>query len=162
MAAKQKVSEERLHAIGRRKTSVARVYMQPGKGDVIVNGKSINDYFGETTVYPSVSLRPFKVLEVTGQFDVVANVKGGGLTGQADALSLAIARSLCAFEQANNPFVEAEDSSEDNEESEEVSSPKSWKGKLKLCGLLTRIDKKVERKKYGYRKARKKEQYSKR
>ena len=64
MATKQKVSKDSIHAIGRRKTSVARVYMQPGKGSIEVNGKTLGEDFGETTVFPSVALRPFQVLGV--------------------------------------------------------------------------------------------------
>ena len=162
MATKKKVSKEVIHAIGRRKTSVARVYMQEGKGQVIVNGKTLNDYFGETTVFPSVSIRPCKVVGANADFDFTVNVKGGGLTGLADAISLAIARALCKHELIHNPQV-LEISNEDEEgEGSEDLAPKTWKGLLKSNELLTRIDKKVERKKYGYRKARKKEQYSKR
>ena len=160
MATKQKVSKEIIHAIGRRKTSVARVYMKPGKGEVSVNGKPLNDYFGSTTVYPSIVLRPFQVLDLSGQFDVVVTAKGGGLNGQSDATSLAIARALCALELKNNPLLATEEVEEAEEG--EVAKPKTWRDVLKTNQLLTRIDKKVERKKYGYRKARKKEQYSKR
>jgi small subunit ribosomal protein S9 len=121
---------------GRRKTSVARVRLERGSGQFILNGRPLEDYFPTETLQGLVR-EPFEVTESAGQFDVVARIHGGGTTGQAGALRLGIARAL---------------------EEEEPD----WRAPLKSAGLLTRDPRKVERKKYGLKKARKAPQYSKR
>lgn len=121
---------------GRRKTSVARVRLMPGTGRIIVNGKDFDDYFGRKTLKTFV-LQPFKVTETLGRFDVVANITGGGVSGQVGALRHGIARAL----------LEAGD---------------TYRGELKRAGLLRRDPRMVERKKYGLKKARKRPQFSKR
>jgi len=121
---------------GRRKTSVARVRLERGSGQFVLNGRPLEDYFPTETLQGLVR-EPFEVTESTGQFDVVARIHGGGTTGQAGALRLGIARAL---------------------EEEEPD----WRAPLKSAGLLTRDPRKVERKKYGLKKARKAPQYSKR
>lgn len=152
---------EMIHAIGRRKTAVARVYLSEGKGDVIVNGKKITEYFGETTVYSDVALLPLKVTELQDKFSLRVTVKGGGLTGQCDAVSLALARALCMYELKTNPLaVKSESDDDEGGEGDVVARP--IRALLKSSRLLTSDSRQVERKKYGYRKARKKEQYSKR
>ena len=157
MAGKQKVVKK-IHAIGRRKTAVARVYLSEGSGKIEVNGKDLNQYFGETTVYGSVAVAPLNLIEVKNDFDVRVVVKGGGLTGQSDAISLALARALCMHELKLAPVAVEE--GEDEEEGDSRLRP--WKAALKASKMLTRDSRAVERKKYGFRKARKKEQYSKR
>jgi small subunit ribosomal protein S9 len=161
MARKQTVMTK-IHAIGRRKSAVARIYLSEGKGLVEVNGKDIQNYFGPTTVYASVATRPLDLVEMQNGFDIRVVVKGGGLTGQSDAISLAISRALCMHELKQNPAIE--EPTEESEEGEEgdVAVLRPWKAILKLNKMLTRDSRVVERKKYGYRKARKKEQYSKR
>lgn len=162
MARKTK-ADEKIHAIGRRKTAVARVYLSKGKGNVVVNDKPVADYFGPTTVYHEVAVLPLIVTELKDQFDLKVTVKGGGLTGQSDAVSLAISRALCLHELKTNPLATAEvatDEESDDKAGGIVARP--VKSLLKSNGLLTSDSRKVERKKYGYRKARKKEQYSKR
>ena len=162
MARKQKVMT-RIHAIGRRKSAVARVYLTEGQGIVEVNGKEIQTYFGPTTVYPSVAIRPLSLVGMPKGFDLKVVVKGGGLTGQSDAISLAVARALCMYELKMNPLVENTTvESEDDEAGEEGAVIRPWKATLKSNKMLTRDSRVVERKKYGFRKARKKEQYSKR
>ncbi len=121
---------------GRRKTSVARVRLERGSGQFTLNGRPLEDYFPTETLQGLVR-EPFEVTESTGQFDVIARIHGGGTTGQAGALRLGIARAL---------------------EEEEPD----WRAPLKSAGLLTRDPRKVERKKYGLKKARKAPQYSKR
>jgi small subunit ribosomal protein S9 len=121
---------------GRRKTSVARVRLERGSGQFTLNGRPLEDYFPTETLQGLVR-EPFEVTESTGQFDVLARIHGGGTTGQAGALRLGIARAL-----------------EDEEP--------DWRAPLKSAGLLTRDPRKVERKKYGLKKARKAPQYSKR
>lgn len=130
-----------IHAIGRRKESVARVYLREGEGRVWVNGKPADRYFAAfafTEDYLNRHLfTPFYITGTMGRFDVRARVEGGGVTGQLEALRLGIARAL-------------------------VGVAPEFKKPLKDAGLLTRDARAVERKKYGHRKARKKEQYSKR
>lgn len=123
-------------AVGRRKTSTARVYLRPGKGDIIVNKRALETYFPLEWRRKSL-VDPFNVTETTGQFDVVVNAKGGGLTGQAEAIRLGIARALVDF-------------------NEDFRKP------LRDAGYMTRDPRMVERKKYGQPKARKKFQFSKR
>jgi small subunit ribosomal protein S9 len=127
---------EIINTIGRRKTSVARVYVKPGKGQIIVNDRELNDYFQseilQTTVKQAITL-----LKADGQYDVTVNVEGGGNKGQAEAIRLGIARALVTINDENRP-------------------------PLKKEGLLTRDSRMVERKKPGRAKARKKFQFSKR
>jgi len=122
--------------IGRRKTSTARLYIKPGKGTFVVNGQPIQDYLS-TQARINVAKMPLEVTELDGQYDIKVTVRGGGVTGQAGAISLALARAL-------------------DDLNEDVHS------KLKGLSLLTRDDRMVERKKYGQPKARKKFQFSKR
>ena len=121
---------------GRRKTAVARVRVVPGEGRITVNGRDYTEYFPRPAYQASVSA-PLKVLGAGDRYDVIAQVRGGGPTGQADAVRHGIARALA-------------------EESQEA------RGELKEAGLLTRDSRAVERKKYGLKKARKRPQFSKR
>ncbi len=123
-------------ATGKRKTSVARVILSPGVGRAVVNGREMDDYFGRK-VLQTVAMMPFETTHTTGKFDVNVNVYGGGIAGQAGAVRHGIARALC-------------------EADENLRTP------LKRAGFLTRDDRKVERKKAGFHKARKKPQFSKR
>ena len=127
---------EVVHTIGRRKTSVARIYLSKGKDNVTVNGKDYKEYFPTTTQQYKV-MQPFNLTNNAGKYDVSVNVYGGGTTGQVEAIRLAISRALCQI-------------SEDNKQA------------LKGEGLLTRDPRMVERKKFGQKKARKKFQFSKR
>lgn len=122
--------------IGRRKTSTARLYITNGSGAFVVNGKPIEDYFS-TKARLNVAKLPLVLTELDGSYDIKVTVAGGGVTGQAGAVSLALARAI-------------DDLNEDKH------------GILKENGLLTRDDRMVERKKYGQPKARKKFQFSKR
>ena len=125
-----------IHTIGRRKASVARIYLNKGKGATTINKKDYKDFFPVEGLQKKV-LQPFSVLDLEGKFDVKVNVNGGGNTGQADAIKLAIARALCEMDLENRPALKAE-------------------------GLLTRDPRVVERKKPGQKKARKKFQWVKR
>lgn len=122
--------------IGRRKTSTARLYIREGKGEFIVNGKTFEEYF-PTKARQNIAKLPLTVAEVEDKYDIKVTVKGGGITGQAGAISLAIARAIDSI----------------NDDKHDI---------LKQHGLLTRDDRMVERKKYGQPKARKKFQFSKR
>ncbi len=127
---------EVVHKIGRRKTSVARVYLSQGDGKVTVNKKDLKDYLPTATLQYKVN-QPFLLTETEGQYDVKVNVYGGGTTGQAEAIRLAISRALCEIESEHRIALKPE-------------------------GLLTRDPRMVERKKFGQKKARKKFQFSKR
>jgi small subunit ribosomal protein S9 len=122
--------------VGRRKTSVARVSLRPGSGKVFVNNRDINEYFTRQDLRAAV-MQPLLITERAGQTDVYVNVYGGGITGQAQAIALGIARSI--------------DQSDSTQHS-----------KLRAAGLLTRDPRMVERKKYGFHKARRATQFSKR
>lgn len=127
---------EVVNTIGRRKTSVARLYMQAGNGDVKVNGRDIKDYF-PSDVLQIIVKQPLNLVEQEGNFDLKINVDGGGSTGQAEAIRLAISRALCEVDAEHRPALKKE-------------------------GFLTRDPRMVERKKYGKRKARRAFQFSKR
>jgi small subunit ribosomal protein S9 len=126
----------RFHAVGRRKTSVARVYLKPGSGKWEVNGRTLGDYFPRASLVQLIQ-QPFTVTDTLGAFDVKANVGGGGVTGQAGALRLGIARALLLVDEQH-------------------------RRKLREQGLLTRDPRAVERKKPGQPGARKRFQFSKR
>ena len=125
-----------IHAIGRRKASIARIYLKKGKGSIIINKRDYKEFFPVDGLQKRL-IQPFSVLDLEGKFDVNVNVNGGGNTGQADAIKLAIARALCELDLENRPALKAE-------------------------GLLTRDPRVVERKKPGQKKARKKFQWVKR
>ena len=127
---------EVIHKIGRRKKSVARVYMSEGKGSITVNKKSFSDFF-DTAILQYKIQQPFNLTETKDKFDLLVTVKGGGINGQAEAIRLAISRALVEFNDEFKPALKSE-------------------------GLMTRDPRMVERKKFGQKKARKKFQFSKR
>ena len=129
-------SQGRSYATGKRKDAVARVWVKPGSGKVVVNGKDIAEYFARP-VLQMILRQPFDVAGVAGQYDVFATVAGGGLSGQAGAVKHGISKALTYYEPA-------------------LRSP------LKAAGFLTRDSRVVERKKYGKAKARRSFQFSKR
>ncbi|MEZ8006173.1 MAG: 30S ribosomal protein S9 [Amylibacter sp.] len=126
----------RSYATGKRKDAVARVWIKPGSGKVVINGKEMNIYFARP-VLQMILAQPFSIAGVTGEFDVMATVKGGGLSGQAGAVKHGISKALQLYEP-------------------------SLRAALKAAGFLTRDSRVVERKKYGKAKARKSFQFSKR
>jgi small subunit ribosomal protein S9 len=123
-------------SVGRRKASIARVYLKKGSGKVLVNGKDFKTYFSLSFMQDSL-MTPLRVLEQEGQYDVFVNVQGGGIKGQTEAVRLGLAKALVVENPDNKPALKKE-------------------------RLMTRDARVVERKKTGLRKARKKEQYSKR
>lgn len=127
---------EVIHKIGRRKTAVARIYMKPGNGTISINKKDLNEYFTTPTLQYKVK-QAFGLTGTEDTYDVKVNVYGGGITGQAEAIRLAISRALCEIDEENRTSLKPE-------------------------GLLTRDPRMVERKKFGQKKARKKFQFSKR
>jgi len=136
--AREPVRDElgRSYATGKRKDAVARVWIRPGSGKVTVNGKDMNTYFARP-VLQMILRQPFQVAGVEDQFDVMATVKGGGLSGQAGAVKHGISKALQLYDPTLRPA-------------------------LKAAGFLTRDSRVVERKKYGKRKARRSFQFSKR
>ncbi len=127
---------EVIHKIGRRKTAVARVYLAKGKGKITVNKKDMEVYFPTATLQYKVN-QPLTMTNNDGNFDITVNVYGGGITGQAEAIRLALSRAMCEVDAENRLILKPE-------------------------GLLTRDPRMVERKKFGQKKARKKFQFSKR
>jgi len=121
---------------GRRKSSVARVYLQKGKGNITVNGRPLDEYFGRKTA-SMVVRQPLVLVDAANDFDIKVNVDGGGITGQSGAIRHGITRALMNYDE-------------------------ELRGALRQAGYVTRDDRKVERKKVGLHKARKRPQYSKR
>ena len=130
------MSENVYYGTGRRKTSAARVYMRPGTGQVTVNKRPLDEFFGRKTARMIVH-QPLKVAGMEGRMDVTVNVRGGGTTGQAGAIRHGLTRALLAYDEQLRP-------------------------KLRSAGYVTRDARKVERKKVGLRKSRRATQYSKR
>lgn len=127
---------EVINTIGRRKTSVARVYVKPGKGEVKVNDKALAAYF-LSEIHQTLVKQPLAAVKSEAEYDINVNVEGGGIRGQAEAVRLGIARALVQLNAEHKPTLRKE-------------------------GLLTRDSRMVERKKYGRRKARRRFQFSKR
>ena len=142
---------EVIHKIGRRKTAVARIYMKEGSGKIVINKRTLENYFPTPTLQYKVN-QPLMLTGNTDKYDLAVNVYGGGITGQAEAIRLAISRALCTLD------VDVDTTEED----EEGNPPSSYRGILKPEGLLTRDPRMVERKKFGQKKARKQFQFSKR
>ena len=122
--------------IGRRKTSVARLYLSAGNGTISINGRTLEDYF-PSEIHKIIIKQPLVLVDSDGKYDIRINVNGGGFKGQAEAIRLAVSRALCDIDEENRP-------------------------PLKKEGFLTRDPRMVERKKYGRRKARRRFQFSKR
>ena len=140
------------YATGRRKNSSARVFLKPGTGKISVNGKALNEYFGVESLRVTVK-QPLSILKLEGKFDLYITVRGGGISGQAGAIRHGLARVLVSYDEATTVSTGSEDDSE---------NPQAYKPHLKKAGFLTRDSRVVERKKFGLKKARKREQYSKR
>ncbi|PIV20329.1 MAG: 30S ribosomal protein S9 [Deltaproteobacteria bacterium CG03_land_8_20_14_0_80_45_14] len=127
---------EPIYATGKRKTSIARVWLEPGEGKFVVNESALKDYFGRATC-EMVVLQPFDLTSTRNQFDVTVNVKGGGISGQSEAIRHGVSKALLQYNQ-------------------------DFKDILKKAGFFTRDSRVKERKKYGRRGARRRPQYSKR
>jgi len=130
------MANEQFYGTGRRKTSTARVFLRKGSGQIIVNNKPLDEFFGRETAR-MIARQPLELTELTERFDVHATVSGGGTTGQAGALRLGLSRALTEYDE-------------------------NLRGELRKAGFLTRDARAVERKKIGLHKARKATQYSKR
>lgn len=134
------------YGTGRRKSSTARVYIKPGKGEIIINQNALDKYFGRKTARMIVR-QPLEVTNLTDRFDIVVTVRGGGINGQAGAIRLGIARALVEYDEGTGT---------------DSTSETSLRKVLRKAGYLTRDARKVERKKVGLHGARKGTQYSKR
>ena len=130
------MAKENINGLGRRKTAIARVYLKSGSGVIKVNGKDINEYITLKQLVDR-ALRPLHVLDALSKYDITVNAKGGGIKGQAEAISLGISRALVKSDETVKPALKAEN-------------------------LMTRDSRMVERKKFGKKKARKSFQFSKR
>lgn len=130
------MAKETINGLGRRKTAVARVYLKSGKGSITINGKDIKEYIALKQLVDR-AMKPLNILDAAAKFDINVNVKGGGIKGQAEAISLGIARALVKNDETVKPALKAEN-------------------------LMTRDSRMVERKKFGKKKARKSFQFSKR
>ena len=130
------MATDRFYGTGRRKSSVARVYLVPGTGKIVINKRDIDDYFDLETL-KTVVRQPLVLTETTDKFDIMVNVKGGGTTGQAGAIRHGISRAL-------------------------LEADPDYRGSLKAAGYLTRDPRMKERKKYGLKAARRAPQFSKR
>ena len=139
---------QQYYGTGRRKSSSARVFLRPGKGEIKINNRPLEDYFGRETSCMVIK-QPLEACNALKQFDIYATVVGGGISGQAGAIRLGIARALVAYDETGVP--------EGTE-----PRPDSHRRKLRERGLLTRDSRCVERKKVGLHKARRATQYSKR
>lgn len=137
MQATEQTSRVQYWGTGRRKTSIARVRLIPGSGQLVVNGKPGEQYLQFNPTYLSVAKAPLETLGLENEYDILVNAHGGGLTGQADSIRMGVARALCQLDPENRK-------------------------PLKIEGYLTRDPRAKERRKYGLRKARKAPQYSKR
>lgn len=140
--------KQQYYGTGRRKSSTARVFLRPGKGEIKINNRALDEYFGRETSC-MVIRQPLETVDMIGKFDIYATVVGGGVSGQAGAVRLGIARALVAYDEQGL----AEGAEPD---------PNSYRRKLRARGLLTRDSRRVERKKVGLHKARRATQYSKR
>ncbi len=134
------MAEVKTLGTGRRKSSVARVILRPGKGSLVINGRKAEDYFSGLKILLREMEVPFTITSTTGQYDVSVNVFGGGISGQAGAITHGISRALLKVDEENN----------------------NYRPLLKKAGLLTRDPRMKERKKYGQRGARARYQFSKR
>ena len=130
------MAQNQYYGTGRRKTSTARVFLKAGAGNIVINQRTITEYFGRETAR-MVVMQPLELVEMVGKFDLYVTVKGGGISGQAGAIRHGITRALMEFDESLRPA-------------------------LRKAGFVTRDARKVERKKVGLHKARKRPQYSKR
>ena len=163
---KIKVTKDAYYAKGGRKASVSRVYLQKGKGRIVINGKEAKDYFGPDNKWIEQIYAPLRLLKQEEQFDVICFAKGGGVTGQSEAIRMGVSRCLDAYElKVIGRKVETVDSSDaeaSEDEDESAEMPPTWRKQLRAKGYLTRDSRAVLRKRVGFRKARKRPQYSKR
>lgn len=147
----EKMAAKNFYGTGRRKTSTARVFLKPGKGNIVINDRTLEEYFGRETARMIVR-QPLEVSEMQNKFDIIVTVSGGGINGQAGAIRHGIARALVKFDE--DGIITSDD--------ESGESGSAVRRTLRRAGYMTRDAREVERKKVGKHKARKGTQYSKR
>ena len=162
------MATEQYYGTGRRKASTARVFIRKGTGQLHINTKTVEEFFGRDTARMVVR-QPLELLNVGSDFDIYCTVKGGGMSGQAGAIRHGLTRALIAFEAANSPdanttaqTANADEDGEGGEGGDAALQRAPWHQALRVAGYVTRDSRTVERKKVGRPKARKKTQFSKR
>jgi len=153
---KAAATAKQYYGTGRRKSSAARVFMKTGTGKISINTRSLEEYFGRKTAR-MVVMQPLQAVNMEGKFDLIITVRGGGILGQAGAIRHGLTRALMQYDEE---FLDKTKAAE--EETESSTEVKSYRRIFRKAGYVTRDPRSVERKKVGHRKARKKEQYSKR
>lgn len=156
------MTTEQYYGTGRRKSCVARVFLKRGNGEISINGRTLEDYFGGRIAAHMIAKQPLAAIEMEGKFDIKVNVSGSGTMGQAGAIRHGITRALIQYDETGPGGEPIEVEATDDEGEEGSSGPMSYRKILRKAGYVTRDARKVERKKVGHRKARKVEQYSKR
>lgn len=168
-------NQQQYYGTGRRKSSVARVFLRFGTGKITVNGKDLDVYFSRT-VDQMVVRQPFNLLDVGSRFDLYITVKGGGVSGQAGAVRHGITRALIKYDESTDEEEGSAGGSQGRNLAQALAAPMSssadeesvsledlpYRRRLRAAGFVTRDPRRVERKKYGLKKARKATQYSKR
>lgn len=149
---------EQYYGTGRRKSCIARVYLKRGSGNISINGRTLEEYFGGRIAAHMIAKQPLALLEMDDKFDIKVNVRGSGTMGQAGAIRHGITRALIQYDETgvDGQPIEVEG------DGEEETGVMSFRRHLRKAGYVTRDARRVERKKVGHRKARKVEQYSKR
>lgn len=142
-------SIKQFYGTGRRKTSAARVFLKVGKGKIVINQRSLEDYFGVDSAWFMIVRQPLIAVGLENKFDIYVTVEGGGNSGQAGAIRLGITRALLQYDEGEGSEASGE-------------GERSLRKMLRQQGFVTRDSRRVERKKVGLRKARKRPQYSKR
>jgi small subunit ribosomal protein S9 len=155
MVSQKTATAKQYYGTGRRKSSSARVFIKKGSGKVVINTRNLEEYFGHKTAC-MVVLQPLKVVNMEDRFDINVTVRGGGILGQAGAIRHGLTRALIQYDE------EFLDKNKLSEETDLENDNKTFRRILRKAGYVTRDPRSVERKKVGHRKARKKEQYSKR
>ena len=159
MSGKKAAAVKQYYGTGRRKSSAARVFMRAGTGKISVNTRTLEEYFGRKTAR-MVVMQPLQAVNMEGKFDLTVTVRGGGILGQAGAIRHGLTRALIQYDEE---FIDKTKLvAEDIIAEEATTEVKSYRRILRKAGYVTRDPRSVERKKVGHRKARKKEQYSKR
>ncbi len=158
-SASEQAKKDYFYGTGRRKSSVARVFIKLGNGKISINGHSVDEYFPRETAR-MVVMQPLKLLKINDQFDMNITVNGGGISGQAGAVRHGITRALMAYDEQNGTSLAV--SMDEDREGEGGTSAFSWRKLLRMAGFVTRDARVVERKKVGLHKARKARQFRKR
>jgi small subunit ribosomal protein S9 len=153
MTAKKVQNQAQNYGTGRRKTAAARVFLRRGRGNIVINNRSLEEYFGRETSRMVVR-QPLVALDIAATFDLHITVKGGGPSGQAGAIRHGIARALVEYDEKDGSTADSDTTG--------TTGTSGWRQILRRAGFLTRDSRKVERKKVGLHKARKAPQYSKR